>query len=57
MTCTGLETEQEKDENTTQSVFYDLFFVGKTSEMVEVAKVLMKRLKVRDKLLDDQEQE
>ena len=57
LSCTGLETEQEKDENTTQSVFYDLFFVGKTSEMVEVAKVLMKRLKVRDKLLDDQEQE
>ena len=48
--CTGLKTEKVP-----QTVFYDLLFIGKTSEMSEVAKILMKRLKVRDKLMDEEE--
>ena len=51
--CTGLKTEQEKDGKIPQAVFYDLLFTGKSSEMSEVAKILMKRLKVRDKLMDE----
>ena len=43
MLCKGPETEQEKDEKVTQPVFYDLFFIGKTSEMLGLAKILMKR--------------
>ena len=36
-----------------QSLFYDMLFVGKSSEMAEVAKTLMKKLKVRDKILEE----
>ena len=39
-----------------QTLFYDLLFTGKTSEMSEVAKILMKRLKLRDKLMDEEEE-
>ena len=48
--CTGLKTERVP-----QTVFYDLLFIGKTREMSEVAKILMKRLKLRDKLMDEEE--
>ena len=51
--CTGLKTETEKDEKVPQPEFYNVLFIGKTSEMSEVAKILMKRLKVRDKLMDE----
>jgi hypothetical protein len=54
--CTGLKTEQEKDDMVPQTLFYDLLFTGKTSEMSEVAKILMKRLKLRDKLMDEEEE-
>ena len=50
ISCTGLR--DEKNDNVTKPIFYDLLFDGTTSEMAEVAKVLMKRLKRREKIID-----
>ena len=36
-----------------QTLYYDILFIGKTSEMAEVAKLLLKRLKVRDRKLEE----
>ena len=47
-----------KYEKVTRPLFYDLLFSEKkTRDMSKVAKILVKRLKVRDKLLDEQEDE
>ena len=51
------ELNEGENEEYIQTLFYDMFYSGKTSEMSEVAKILMKRLKVRDKILEEQEQE
>ena len=37
-----------------QSLYYDMLFFGKTSEMAEVAKTRMKRSKVRDNIMVNQ---
>ena len=36
------------------SIFYSLVFGDKVSEMVKVAKVIRKRLKVREKLIENE---
>ena len=51
LSCTGLM--ENTSDKINQSLFYDMLFVGKSSEMAEVAKTLMKKLKVRDKILEE----
>ena len=36
-----------------EPIFYDCFFNGKVSEMINLAKELKKRLKIRDKILEE----
>ena len=49
MNCSGFSDNKEEN---IQIKSYLLFYDGTVSEMAEVAKVLMRRLKVRDKLLE-----
>ena len=51
ISCSGFTDNKEKEENI-PIISYQLFFDGKVTEMSEVAKVMMRKLKVRDKLLD-----
>ena len=51
LSCTGLI--DNKNDKITQSLYYDMLFSGKTSEMTEVAKTLINKLKVRDKILEE----
>ena len=51
LSCTGLR--DKTNYKITQSLFYDMLFIGKSSEMAEVAKALMQKLKVRDKILEE----
>jgi hypothetical protein len=51
ISCSGFTDNKEKEENIPIKS-YQLFFDGKVTEMSEVAKVMMRKLKVRDKLLD-----
>ena len=51
LSCTGLM--ENTNDKINQSLFYDMLFVGKSSEMAEVAKTLMTKLKVRDKILEE----
>ena len=51
LSCNGF-IDKENDK-ITQSLSYDMLFSGKTSEMTEVAKIIMNRLKVRDKILQE----
>ena len=41
-----------KDKNSEMDVKYDWVFTGSAKEMFELAKVVSRRLKVRDKLLE-----
>ena len=51
ISCSGFTDNKEKEENIPIKA-YQSFFYGQVSEMSEVAKVMMRKLKVRDKLLD-----
>ena len=51
--CIGLNEGEKKD--FIQILCYDTCYSGKNSEILEVVKILMKKLKVRDKLLKEQE--
>ena len=51
LSCTGFT--ENKNDKIIQSLQYDMLFSGKISEMTEVAKTLIMRLKVRDKILEE----
>ena len=41
----------------TQQISYDMLYSGNIGDMIDVAKTLIKRLKVRDKLQNEKEEE
>ena len=50
ISCKGLS--DNNDDLVSKPMFYNWFYVGTASDMVELAKVMRKRLKVREKLIE-----
>ena len=52
LTCVGYS--DRKNDQVFENLTYSLFFTGSSSQKVQVAKIIKKRLKIRDKMIEDQ---